>query len=157
MDIKFINEILDDLFVLLPTLNKKVFKETENILKERGLSLTHLRIMFILKKREIITSTEIGKILEISKPNITVLVDKLVENNLIERNSGKDRRSILLSLTPNGKVLLKDYMNEVKKSFRDKMSDFSEEDLLLFKETLTNIKKIIDKIDIEGKKICSGN
>lgn len=149
MSTNIVNEILDDLFVVLPTLNKKVFKETEKVLRERGISLTHLRVMFILKKRGTITSTEIGKKLEVSKPNVTVLVDKLVEMNLIERSSGKDRRSISLSLTSNGEVFLKDYMDEVKKSFGDKLSKFSEEDFLLLKETVINLKKIMDKIEEE--------
>jgi Transcriptional regulators len=149
MSINIVNEILDDLFVVLPTLNKKVFKSTEKILKERGMSLSHLRVMFILKKRGIITSTEIGKKLEVSKPNVTVLVDKLVEMNLIERSSGKDRRSISLSLTSEGVGFLQEYMDEVKTSFGDKLSNFSEEDFLMLRDAVINLKKIMDKIEEE--------
>ena len=55
-----------------------------------------------------LSMSEIAEKLSVSKPNVTTLIDKLIEEGLTERLSDKqDRRIVKIKLTKKGAALLK--------------------------------------------------
>ena len=85
----------------------------------------------------------------IAKPNMTSIIDDLIEKGLVERLPDEaDRRVINISLSNKGRRLIK----LKKKQFRERaakaFADFSREELRMLKKSFGDIRKIIDsKVD----------
>lgn len=105
--------------------------------------------MLYLKKHESFSMSELGKILLISKPNVTALVNKLIGKGYVVRFSDKqDRRIILIRLSSKGILFVenntKKYMDQIKK----RLTSLSEEELELFSVSLQNVRDILSKIPV---------
>lgn len=148
MDSRLVDELIDDIFSVLPVFNKKMFNIGDNLLKDKDISRAHIRIIFALKKHGKITVTDLGKSLTAPKSNVTNWVDKLVKADMVERIFvEKDRRLTYLQLTNKGAEFSVRYMEALKYSFGQKLWKFTDEDLVLFKEALENMKKLLAKIN----------
>ncbi len=94
-----------------------------------------------------LSMSEIGERLSISKPNVTTLIDKLIEEGLTERLADKqDRRIVKIKLTKKGSA----FVEKNKKIYRDQINEklltLSEKELEKFVASLHNIKAILTKI-----------
>jgi DNA-binding MarR family transcriptional regulator len=91
--------------------------------------------MRILKEEGTLHPAEIGEKLCIAKAQMTHLIDKLVEQNLVKREGGEDdRRTINLTLTGNGNKLLEEQDILFTNALRDNMASLTDAEL----ETLSN-------------------
>jgi DNA-binding MarR family transcriptional regulator len=91
--------------------------------------------------------SEISRSVYISKSNMTSIIDKLVEDGLVERLPNKnDRRIIDISLTDKGNDLLRNWRKHSNNEIKMNLSLLSNEDLEKFYESVENIKNILLKI-----------
>lgn len=91
--------------------------------------------------------SEIGKILKVSKPNITFLVDKLEEQGLISRENDKDdRRAINILLTEKGRRVIEESKSSLYRKIIGKLSLLSEEDLQNLQVSLETSFGILEKL-----------
>jgi DNA-binding MarR family transcriptional regulator len=100
-----------------------------------------------LKRFGPLSMSEIGKHLHIPKPNVTLLVDQLIDKKLAERLPDKnDRRIIKIKLTPKGLQ----FIEKNKKIFRDqikmKLTTLTDKELNVFSESLQNVRDTLVKI-----------
>lgn len=73
----------------------------------RGLTMTQLRLMYLLYQRNELTISELAELMVVRKPTITGLTDRLVKNKLIRRISdASDRRVVRIALTKEGRRVL---------------------------------------------------
>ena len=87
----------------------------------RGLTMTQLRLMYLLYQRDEQTITELAEQMHVRKPTITGLTDRLIKHKLIRRlDDPADRRVVRISLTKDGRRVLgeievasKAYLNRV--------------------------------------------
>ena len=148
MENKCIDEIFDELISVFPVFTKKVFEINDNTIRNNGITRTHINLMRFLKIEGACTMTDLGKMLYVSKPNITVLVNKLVEFHMVKRKLDKnDRRIIYIELTNIGCTSLEKYIEAMKIAFSKSMQKFSIDNLTLLKETLNNMKIIVEKME----------
>src|SRR5659263_1506 len=102
---KYIDEIFDELIWVFPIFSKKIFKISDNTIRNKGIARAHVDLMRFLKSEGACTMTDLGRMLYVSKPNITVLVNKLVEFNMVKRMLDEnDRRIIHMELTDIGRT-----------------------------------------------------
>lgn len=128
--------------------NHLVSRYIDAQLNKTGLGRTHFGILHELVGEKEKTMSELSDILHVTKPNITVLVDKLVKLNYVERvNSSHDRRVILIRLTKKGDDFVNVVSEELKKSSIRLLNRFNEEDLELVRETSGAIKKLLSKFN----------
>ena len=147
MDEEKLNKMVDDLYLFFPLFRKKLFKHKKN-LKQKKIPHSFYHILKVLKKRGELPMSEIGRLVYISKSNMTSLIDKLVENGLAERLPDKnDRRVINIALTDKGKELLKDWLKYSNTEIKMNLSTLSNEDLEKFYESIENIRDILLKMD----------
>lgn len=145
---KYIDEIFDELISVFPIFTKKIFEISDNTIRNKGIARAHVNLMRFLKIEGSCTMTELGKMLYVSKPNITVLVNKLVEFNMVKRMFDEnDRRIIYIELTDIGHTSLEKHTEAMKIDFNKSMQKFSKADLTLLKETLNNMKIIVEKME----------
>ncbi|MFB0918246.1 MAG: MarR family transcriptional regulator [Clostridiaceae bacterium] len=117
--------ITNDLTDIMMILHKRIFNPS--ILARRSkISPAQLGIMFTLLRIDNPSVSQLAHVLRISKPNMTPLLDSLIELGYIKRDRDeKDRRILRISLTKEGK------------SFYEKMKEYNSEAIEIGMESLT--------------------
>lgn len=101
-------------------------------------------ILFFLEHEGKHRIAEIGEKLEISKAQMTQVIDKLVKRGLIYREASlTDRRVINISLSSNGKDIVISHQEKLLGIMRQSLSGLSDSELLALSKTLQKATKII--------------
>lgn len=118
----------------------------QTISKTCDVPQSHMRVLFLLKRYKEKTMSDMAKAMGISKPNLTPIIDRLIEDGYVERKEGhKDRRKLLIYLTEKGQRYLVELEDKVKEQTRHKLESLSEEDLDALIESTRNIIEILKK------------
>ena len=105
--------------------------------------------MLYLKKHNSLSMSDLGKILLISKPNVTALINKLIAKGLVVRSSDKqDRRVIMIRLSSKGIQFMEKNIKKHMKQIIVKLTTLSDNELNLLSESLQNVKNILSKIAV---------
>lgn len=129
--------ITADLTDIMMILHKRIFNPSI-IAKRSKISQAQLGIMFTLLRIENPSVSQLAKLLRISKPNMTPLLDSLIELGYIKRDRDeKDRRILRISLTKEGKA------------FYEKMKEYNS-------EAIENGMKSLTPEEAEEMARCSG-
>ncbi|MDF1510351.1 MarR family transcriptional regulator [Robertmurraya sp. DFI.2.37] len=134
-------EKIEDCFCfLLGKTFHKVSQKGKERLSNFGITPVQFTILHLLWEKEGQKSIDIAKRLHLDGSTITPILDRLVQNGLIERrHDPKDRRINLIYLTEKGKELetpLNNTMDEVNHSV---IEGFDEEEIKVFKKMLTKL------------------
>jgi len=102
------------------------------------LKLSQLKALAAFKEDRPFTMKELAANSMIKLPNMTTLVDSLIEEGLAEREKDtRDRRRVLVRLTPAGMSLRKKFLQNRRKlamSFFSNLNEQKKTDLLTFLE-----------------------
>ncbi len=140
-------EIIQNLLGAIPVIHRKLTAVLDDGVGQ-GLTHYHFAILGMLSRTESLTASEIGRRLIVSKPQMTAIIDKLVDSGLVARQpDSKDRRIINIYLTEQGKEVLDKAVRLVQKNFEKKFTQLSREDLDLLCQSLRNIRNIGVKIE----------
>jgi len=107
-----LDSAIEDLFSVPPLvirgIRRKLFKTAlANI--DVDISPLHFEIMKLLHEAGTLHVAEIGQRLQIARPQMTHLIDKLVDMDIVERQvDANDRRMIKIVLTDKGKTILQE-------------------------------------------------
>ncbi len=146
MNNKYIESIVDSIFAIFPLFKKKLPKPNHHI--DNDLTHSHFQILFLLDDIGQLPISEIGKSLYISKPNMSPLIQKLLDKDLVDKiRDEKDRRYININLSKRGKEFLEDHRARVAENLRIKLSSLNKEDLKELAQSLHSVKKIMSKIE----------
>ncbi len=132
-----------------------LYGKMDKLLKEgeEGLVRSHILILHGLMGGEL-SMSELGNKLQVTKQNITVLVDKLERLGFVERvSSEKDRRVFLIKLNEKGKEYVKVSIEKYKNSFSDTFSKLNTDDLEAFKNAIVTLNEILPKLKDENSKL----
>jgi len=141
MDNRIIDSIVENLFLILPIIHKKLLRMDLGGVT-RNLSRLHFAIMGTLG-REGLPVSEIAKRLLIPKSQMTHLIDELVGLGIVERQPDtKDRRVINISLTNPGRIVLKECRNLVRQNIRNKLSCLTPAELADLSVALEKLRDI---------------
>lgn len=137
-----LNETSNYLFDLLFLLNRRIFNHSEFI-KGLPLAPSHVKVIFHLMHSGPSPVSQIARDLSISKPNMTPIIDRLIQDGFVTRfEDPNDRRVIRVQITEKSKELFKFQKQLVKDTLKIKLSHLDNEDL----ETLQNSIKVITNI-----------
>lgn len=144
---KKIDHVTDSMISIVPfALSKLIHKHGKKI--QIGPSKSQYQILFILSHHGTMPTTDICEHLNISKPNMTVLVDRLISEGFVIRiNDEKDRRVINLCITKKGRQFIKKQVNIVKSVMKKNLSQLGDDDITLLDKSLDAIKNVFAKID----------
>jgi len=107
-----------------------------------GITPLHQEILRLLEEEGTLHCAEIGRRLQIAKAQMTKLIDRLVVLQTVERKTDAvDRRVLNISLTEQGKTLLKEHKSNFRNAIETTMSSLTDTEL---EELSTSIRKIHD-------------
>lgn len=96
-----------EIFRLLPYIRKCLFR-VERILSQHHLLMSHIQILSLLSISGVSSVSEISRKLNIAKPNITLLVDRLIAEGYVARvRDSADRRVVDIVLLDEGRKVIK--------------------------------------------------
>lgn len=146
MDETKLESIIQNFISIIPLFKKKLLNDNCSVDKY-NLNHSHFQILAVLKKEGKLPISEVGKKLYISTPNMTKLLNKLIDEELVERiPEAKDRRIININLTDKGNTYLEIKFMELKSALKDKFSSLSDEKLYKLDNSLITLKEIFKDI-----------
>ena len=112
--------------------------------KERGTTRAQWIVLFRLRKQEGLSQVDLADVLELQPISLVRLLDRLVEQGLLERrHDPKDRRANRLHLTAKGRQLVDDLDGLSSTILSDVLRDVSDDAIETSLFTLRNIKERI--------------
>ncbi|WP_313561455.1 MarR family winged helix-turn-helix transcriptional regulator [Ruminiclostridium cellobioparum] len=115
----------------------------------KGLSVppSHMKVIFYLTTNGPSPVSKIANDLEISKPNMTPIIDNLIsEGYAVRYDDPNDRRIINIKATEKAFNTLKQKKQETVELVSEKLSSLSDEDIELLMDTIPPLIKILGKI-----------
>lgn len=115
-----------------------------------GLKKSHTRIIGFLYRHQVLTATEMAKILDMEKGSLTTLIDQLKEFGLVMRSDDlNDRRKSLISLTDAGKAEMENTLNCSTQCMSDILSNADPDELHKFVASLRYAVEFMKKIQVK--------
>jgi MarR family transcriptional regulator, organic hydroperoxide resistance regulator len=112
-----------------------------------GLTIAHVRALFAFDKTEAATAGEIAESARLSAASVTAMLDDLEGDGIVTRvRSDTDRRRVLVTLTDEGRALLKKRRRIWLKRWDAAMADVPERDLDAAAEVLRRIAGLLDEL-----------
>ena len=140
-----LEHLYDMLFQAWPLMRRRLLPSSAQQ-AEFGMPLSHVQVLVMLDHRGSLSITEISQSFGIAKPNITPLVDRLIEDGLVmrERNSA-DRRVVNVVICEKGRERLADIYRRLCDNLFDWTRTLSREDLASFNDALETIVRLLSK------------
>ncbi len=118
-----------------------------DIVKRLSIPPSHAKVIFHLHCGGEASVSEIAKNLSISKSNMTPIIDKLIQENLVERfTDPNDRRIIRVRVTEKGHEFCLKQREKTKKHLEEKISSLSPDELERVKDLAKELNSIFSKI-----------
>ncbi|MCB2340223.1 MarR family winged helix-turn-helix transcriptional regulator [Clostridium estertheticum] len=141
-------DLIKNLEVLMTSMNK--FKKKVRCDYDIGLFKIHYGIIYLLDKFPVMTMSEFSDRLGLAKPRGTLLIDKLVKEDIVKRELDEnDRRVINIAITENGKNILKIIKKQKIDNMKNTLSVLEDNEIEQFKDVTTSLIKFIDKLIIK--------
>jgi DNA-binding MarR family transcriptional regulator len=107
----------------------------------------HFEILRLLEEEGKLHVAEIGEKLHLAKAQMTHLIDKLADLNMVERKTDvTDRRTINITLTDEGRTFLEAHKNRLVRTAMETMSRLTDEELEDLENTLKKLRDMLSKL-----------
>ncbi len=137
--------VADEVLMVIPLLHKKTLHAARARSK---LSTPYYLILCVLDREGPMPTTEVGKRLAVSKPNMTALADKLIDEKYVIRlPDKKDRRIVRLAQTAKGKRALEKWRKDSRESVLSALMPLDDKDLAALHEALKTMRAIMSKLE----------
>lgn len=141
-----ISEVAKELSHLLPIFHKKFIRPFEHQAKN-FMSPMLMHTIMILANGGMFSMTELSSEMQVSKQQMTSIIDKLIENKFVYREHDEnDRRSIKIGLTSSGLDFCNNIHKNIINDIKSKIEHLNKDDLLSLHNALSDLYKIIYKI-----------
>lgn len=141
-----VERIAQGVFQAQPLLKKRLVKLSA-IQSDQGIPLSHVQVLAMLEEVGSMSVSEISKRFGIAKPNITPLVDRLVNAGLVDRvRSETDRRVVNIVILEEGRNRLQQIQNALNDHVASWQSTLTGEEFERLDRALIDIIEILGKI-----------
>lgn len=110
------------------------------------LKLSQIKALYAFRDQECLTMKELAASLDVKLPNMTMMVDSLEGDGIVERDrDGRDRRKVMVRLTEKGKEIRADFLErreEIAKAIFSRLNQADRRELLT---SLASVCRILDK------------
>jgi MarR family transcriptional regulator, 2-MHQ and catechol-resistance regulon repressor len=148
MRMEKLDQAVETIFVTMPMLFKTILHNPEALGHDPMSS--EFRLVAVVSRHGSMAISRIADFLNVSKPNMTKLVDKLIEEGKIKRVSDlKDRRVTKIEITDVGVAYMENCMDSAKHYAKKKLSALTPQELDTLYNSLDNLLKILNKMKEE--------
>lgn len=138
--------ISENIFQVSPLLKKRLSRMS-TFQSKYGLPMSHFQVLALLEERESMSISEISDFFDIAKPNITPLVDRLVNAGLVDRvRSTTDRRVVNVVIQKEGRKRLREIRSSLIGGIENWSSILSMDDFRELNASLESVVRLLDKL-----------
>ena len=113
-----------------------------------GLSPLQINVLLLLSGNASPSMSQIATRLDISKPNVTPIIDRLIQDGYVARTANeKDRRIINITATEKGKKLISTIRSDMRKMLQERFSSHSEAEFDAFMGAIDTCIKFLETMD----------
>jgi DNA-binding MarR family transcriptional regulator len=150
------------LTVAAPTLVERILDELEPLIARqrravaregclRAISSTQLHVLFMLMCDGQSTMSHLAESLHVSLPNVTGLIDRMVEHGLVERGRDEDdRRVVTVLATEAGRSIVEEIDLVRRRQLAAVLAQLNPDQQRRALETFTELRLAAERLDIEG-------
>lgn len=139
---------------ILDQLEPLVTRQRRAIAREgclRAISSTQLHVLFVLMSDGPTTMSRLADALDVSLPNVTGIVDRMVENGLVERNrDSDDRRVVGVGATAAGRATVEEIDLFRRRQFAAVLAQLTPDQQRRALETFTELRRAAERLDLQG-------
>jgi DNA-binding MarR family transcriptional regulator len=140
-------KVAEHLLALLPLYHKKIFRPESDI---TGIQAAQHRVLGVLMREGPLPMSELGRRLYISRPYMTALVDRLIDEGYAERHpDARDRRVINVTITDSGRSFLKYTGTRYKNHIKKLLANLNTGDLEDLCTSLGKLREILSRVTPE--------
>ena len=144
---RIVDQILDQLAPLIARQRRAVAKEG----CFRAISSTQLHVLFVLMSDGPSTMSQLAESLKVSLPNVTGIVDRMVEHGLVERGgSDDDRRVVTVQVTNAGRNTVEEIDLVRRGQLATVLAQLNPDQQRRALETFTELRVAAERLDQEG-------
>jgi DNA-binding MarR family transcriptional regulator len=147
----FLDSVAEDLFSTLPLIHRSIRKKLIKAALEdfpEDIAPPHFEIIKLLEEVGTLHIAEIGERLKIARPQMTHLIDRLVELGMVERQPGTDdRRVINVTLTEKGDTMIKEHENRIRLATMETLSFLTVGELKGLSAALRTLREIFSRLE----------
>jgi DNA-binding MarR family transcriptional regulator len=142
-----LENVTQDLLTLLGYIRDTFFRPAEQITRSR-ISHAQFHAISILAQKGSLSMSELANEMKISKQQLTPLICKLIDSNMVVRKPEElDRRIVRIEITEPGRDTLEEVKAEIKQAIKEKLSTLQSSDLKDLEYLLTRTKEILQSIN----------
>jgi DNA-binding MarR family transcriptional regulator len=146
----------DEIVVALRRITRAIDLRSRTLLQDYGLTVPQLATLQAIGRLQPITASAIAKHVHLGQPTVTGILNRLEKRRLIRRIRGdQDRRSINVSLTPEGEGVLSDAPSLLQHQFQQELSKLKEWERTQILSTLQRIADMMDATEITAAPVLS--
>lgn len=146
LDPAVIESISQNIFNVMPLLRKRLL-HMDVIQNEYGIPLSHVQVLSMLNETGSMSVSEISHRLGIAKPNITPLVDRLIDEHLVDRiRDTQDRRVVNVVILDAGREKLAAIRSTIGEQVQEWAQNISAADFRELAESLASLTRILTQI-----------
>jgi len=138
-----VNELIDKYFKVKKTM---ALIHKYAAMDDREMSLTDAVVFLKINSEKEMTLGKLSELTGFSNTLITFTVDSLESKGLVTRTRGKDRRTILVSITDKGKEKYNTMRDSFNKNFNKLFEKLSEQEINRLSEDFDDIIRIMNKV-----------
>jgi DNA-binding MarR family transcriptional regulator len=141
-----VEEISRDLLSLIPIFQEKLIKPSEDLFYD-GMSRLRFFTIGIIKSEGPISMTALSSKMEMPKQQMTKIINRLCESNLVERTyDQKDRRIIRIAMTPSGNDYIDGYIKKLLIMTAGNIEKLSDQDIRDMKSATETLVRVLPKL-----------
>lgn len=146
IDPAMIDAVAQNMFHVMPLIKKRLL-HMDMVQKEHGTPLSHVQVLAMLQDAGTMSVSEISRRLGIAKPNITPLVDRLIESHYVDRiRDAQDRRVVNIVILDEGREKLKCIHETVSNQVRSWAEALTAPEFRSLAESLGSLRHILEKL-----------
>jgi DNA-binding MarR family transcriptional regulator len=138
--------IADSFLLFFPLFYRKILRVASAEKRVNPIN-TQYQVLAIVMHSGNLQISEIGRRLGISSPNMTPLIDRLIEKGYAERLlDSKDRRVIKIGISEKGKRFVANRRRIARNTIKKNLSTLGSEDLAVLSTSIETFKQIIARV-----------
>jgi DNA-binding MarR family transcriptional regulator len=139
-------ELVKKLMYLIPTLEKRLVKTLDTNIKF-NLSPLQYRTLFLLHDLGALSMSELSDKIFVSKQQTTIIIDKLIKFELVERILNKDdRRIVNVKISERGMKAIMEYKAEIVNDLKSRLKVLNDDEVKKLLRAIDDIYDITKKI-----------
>lgn len=146
IDPALVESISKNIFCVMPLLRKRPL-HMDVIQSKHDIPLSHVQVLSMLNEAGSMSVSEISQRLGIAKPNLTPLVDRLIENDYVDRiRDTRDRRIVNVVILENGRQKLHDIEDTISLQITEWTQALTVSDFRELAQSLDALKRILSQL-----------